>query len=332
MLVPMSRNRAFLAAALILGGLTAAARTNHAQLAQPMTIVGQYKGQTVLLTATRRSAGAIESLQWDGMEFLDASDHGRHLQSAISFDDLNECDNPTEAGASRDGTGPRASSSRLLDASVRDNVLRTDTQMAFWLRRGKWTACGEVKNDNLATSLSSTRLAKSVRFLRGFGNVIEHKISFDLARARSLAQFEVLTAYMPKHFDTFYRYNPADAQLQPLSDGPGEQELPVVLATSDGQHALGLYTPQAAQAGLNGPGYGRWRFSDARVTKSNVVFRQRNAGAGPHAFVVYTVFGSLEDVRATLGKLYESLPPSTVARNASEQSDPAAEVGVLAKN
>jgi hypothetical protein len=31
-----------------------------------------------------------------------------------------------------------------------------------------------------------------------------------------------------------------------LSDGPGEQDLPVVLATSDGKHALGLFTPLAA--------------------------------------------------------------------------------------
>ena len=134
-------------------------------------------------------------------------------------------------------------------------------------------------------------------FLPGYSNVLEHRISFDLTEPRSLAQFEALTAYMPGRFDTFYRYNPANAQLLPLTDGPGEQEMPVVLSTRDGAYALGLYTPQAQGAGLRGPGYGRWRFADQRVTKSNVVFRQENAEAGSHRFLVLSVFGTLEDVR-----------------------------------
>ncbi len=301
-----------MAAALFMGAVTAVAQSNpQPQLVQPLTIHGQYKGQTVLLTATRRSAGAIESLQWGGMEFLDASDHGRHLQSAISFDGLGECDNPTEAGASRDGSGPNRSSSRLLAASAAGNVLSTRSEMAYWLRKGQRSAeCRAAMNDGSASRVSSTQLTKTVRFLPGAHNVIEHQISFDLARPRSLAVVEVLTAYMPDRFSVFYRFNPASTHLETLSDGPGEQELPVVLATSDGQHALGLYTPKTGDAGVNGPGYGRFRFDHAPVTKSNVVFRLQNATAGAHRFVVYTVFGTVDDVRLTLGKLYSKKLPN----------------------
>ncbi|MGH9808323.1 MAG: hypothetical protein ACRD9W_13880, partial [Terriglobia bacterium] len=125
-----------MAGALFLGAVTAVAQSNDQPGAAPsMTIFGQFKGRTVMVTATHRSAGAIESLQWGGTEFIDANDHGRDLQSAVSFDGLTECDNPTEAGASRDG--PEASSSLLLKASASDNILRTQSQMAYWLRPGQ---------------------------------------------------------------------------------------------------------------------------------------------------------------------------------------------------
>lgn len=330
--IPATRRGAFLGASFFLGAVTAVAQSNpHLHSVQAMAIHGQFKDGAVMVTATGRSAGAIESLQWDGMEFLDASDHGRHLQSAVSFDGLTECDNPTEAGASRDGSGSNTSSSRLLSASTAGNVLSTHSQMAYWLRLGQRSAaCGLARND-LSTPLSSTRLTKSVRFLPGYDNVLEHRISFDLARPRALAQFEVLTAYMPEHFDTFYRFNPRNARMEPLDDGPGEQKYPVVLATRDGAHALGLYTPQSQGAGFKGPGYGRWRFDRARVTKSNVVFRQENAAAGSHRFLVFSVFGTLEDVRATLIKLRRDSGLKVVER-APEPIGADARIGALARN
>ena len=198
-------NRFILGGAVLFGALTFVALSDaHVRPQPPLTISGEFKGHSVLVTAMPRSAGAIELLQWGGTEYIDASDHGRHLQSAVSFDGLTECDNPTEAGASRDGLN--SSSSVLLKASSSENVLRTQSRMAYWLRLGQHRACGEARND-LATPVSSTVLTKSVRLLPGYNNVLEHRISFDLARPRSLAQFEVLTAYMPARFDTFYLFN-----------------------------------------------------------------------------------------------------------------------------
>jgi hypothetical protein len=327
--VRYARKQLLLVGAVMLGGLTFVALSN-AQMRplKPLTISGEFKGRSVMVTAMPRSAGAIESLQWGGIEFIDASDHGRHLQSAVSFDGLTECDNPTEAGASRDG--PNSSSSLLLMASASDNVLRTQSRMAYWLRLGQRRECGQAKND-LATPVSSTMLTKSVRFLPGYKNVLEHRISFDLARPRSLAQFEVLTAYMPSRFDTFYVFNPTTSQIEPISDGPGEQQFPVVLSSADGTNALALYTPQPGALGLAGPGYGRWRFGNERVTKSNVVFRQANAGRGGHSFLVYSVFGSLTDVRSTLARLAKDTPVS-VADGAPEPFAAEPPVDVLAKN
>jgi len=59
----------------------------------------------IVITTTSRLAGAIHSLKWNDMEFIDSLDHGRQLQSACSFDMARpgpfwaECFNPTEAGS-----------------------------------------------------------------------------------------------------------------------------------------------------------------------------------------------------------------------------------------
>jgi hypothetical protein len=80
------------------------------------------------------------------------------------------------------------------------------------------------------------------------------------------AVFEALTGYMPAEFSRFLTFEPARG-LQPLSDGPGEQHLPVVLATPDGAYAMGVYSPDQPAAGFPESGYGRFRFPDEKVVK-----------------------------------------------------------------
>ena len=58
----------------------------------------------IVIRTTNRLAGAIDSLTWNGKQFIDSADHGRQLQSACSFHDLRgrfvpETFNPTEAGS-----------------------------------------------------------------------------------------------------------------------------------------------------------------------------------------------------------------------------------------
>ena len=100
----------------LLMAVTGPAQPNQTHDAAPMTIRGLFNGQLVTVTASHRTAGAIEFLRWGGIEFINAYDHGRELQSAASFDGLTECDNPTEAGSRRDGEGPRSSS--LLHSGI----------------------------------------------------------------------------------------------------------------------------------------------------------------------------------------------------------------------
>jgi len=90
----------------------------------------------IVITTTNRLAGAIDSLTWNGKEFIDSFDHGRQLQSAASFN-FRATDpfwaeryNPIEAGSQSDGVG-KTSSSKLLSLHAQGAELQTTSRMAF---------------------------------------------------------------------------------------------------------------------------------------------------------------------------------------------------------
>ncbi|NCX97204.1 MAG: hypothetical protein EBX35_01045 [Planctomycetia bacterium] len=268
-------------------------------------IRGAAGGSEIVITTTSRLAGAIHSLTWRGREFIDSLDHGRQLQSASNLDVdgklLNECFNPTEAGCERDMAGP-TSSSRLLYLSARDRELVTVTQMAFWLRPGQASGGNPALN---TTALSNHLLEKHVRIGVGeLEHAIRHAVTFTLPadERHERATFEILTGYMPPEFGTFLGLRP-DGSLVELGPGPGEQLLPVILATADGEHAMGCWSPAMARTTGRPPTYGRFSFPDQKVVKWNCVVREADAAglaAGSHPYLVYSAVGTREQVRATL--------------------------------
>lgn len=274
-------------------------------------------GSEVVIRTTTRLAGAIDSLTWNGREFIDSFDHGRQLQSACSFDCARpgpfwaECYNPTEAGSRRDGAGP-TSTSRLLMLRADANELRTLVQPAFWLAPGEESADRPALNES---ALSDHRIAKRVRI--GYGemtNVVEYEVTFTLPpdERHHFGQFEAVTGYMPAEFGSFYRYEATNGELLPLSDGPGEQADPVVLATPNGSHAMGVYSPAQPSPGFEKVGYGRFRFPNDRVTKWNCVFRERNTSglpSGDRRYRMFVVVGALTDVRRTMQALHREFAP-----------------------
>src|ERR1019366_7148711 len=120
---------------------------------------------TIVITTTRRLAGAIDSLQWNGHEFINSADHGRQMQSAASFDNTPEANaetfNPTEAGSRRDGDGTN-STSRLLKLSASGNHLR-----AQMISTGR-------KFEQAARRVSSVTVASRA----GFGRIKSLRIGF----------------------------------------------------------------------------------------------------------------------------------------------------------
>lgn len=266
----------------------------------------------IVITTTDRVAGAIDSLTWNGKEFIDSADHGRQLQSASNLDCGTpircETFNPTEAGSCRDGAGGR-SSSRLLFLATGSNALQSVTQMAFWLAPGEASETSAGHPAKNTTLLSNHLLAKHVRIGHpGLPHVIDYNVLFTVpvGEHHTEATFEALTAYMPPVFSRFLRFDAQNGRLEPISDGPGENPDPVVLATPDGSHAMGIFAPPQDLRGMIGPGYGRFRFEEARVVKWNCVFRLRDpAGisSGTYPFRMHVVVGDLETVRTSLQTL-----------------------------
>ncbi|HEY6169422.1 MAG TPA: hypothetical protein VI454_15380 [Verrucomicrobiae bacterium] len=259
----------------------------------------------IVITSTARFAGAIHSVTWNGKEFIDSTDHGRQLQSAINCDlgtpIIAETFNPTEAGSRLDGAGPK-SSSRLLRLIAKSNVLQTTTQMAFWLAPGEKSEGDPAKN---TTILSDHVVTKRVEIgWRGMHHVIRYDVTFGLpvGERHNESVFEAVTGYMPAEFSRFLKFNPASGELEPLEAGNGEQNFPVVLATENGGHAMGIFSPEA------GPRYGRFRFSEASVVKWNCVFRRRDPAygvtPGDYAFRQFVIVGDLVAVRDSLRALH----------------------------
>jgi hypothetical protein len=274
-------------------------------------IRGWFRNSHIVITTTQRLAGAVHSVRWNGVEFIDSTDHGRQLQSACSFDNGQpgpfwaECFNPTEAGSRADGTG-ESSTSRLLSLSSTKDELRTLTQMAFWLAPGERSEGRPALNQ---TTLSNHKVAKHIRIgHNGIPNVLEYDVTFTVPpnEPHRYAQFEALTGYMPDVFGSFLRFDPMTGQLVPLSDGPGEQPYPVVLSTPDGGYAMGICSTEVPENKGGRPGYGRFRFVRERVVKWNCVFRVRREDgvpAGDYTYRMFVVLGTREDVRQALVKL-----------------------------
>ncbi len=260
----------------------------------------------IVITTTARLAGAIHSLTWDGKEFINSTDHGRQLQSACSFDNSPtanaETFNPTEAGSRRDHIGP-TSTSRLVELSAKENRLHTRTQMAFWLAPGERSEGQLARNTN---TLSDCVLTKDVSIgYERWPQALDYRVTFTVPTnaTHTSAQFEALTGYMPPEFDTFWQFNPKTQKLEPLTDGPGEINNPVVLATADGRHAMGIFAPPQSRPATIGPSYGRWRFNDHRVVKWNCVFRVRDANGirhGDHSCQMLVSVGTLAEVERML--------------------------------
>ena len=270
----------------------------------------------IVITTTARLAGAIHSLTWNGQEFIDSADHGRQLQSAANFDAggalTSETFNPTEAGSRADGAGDK-STSKLLHLVARENKLQTTTQMAFWLRPGETSDNQPAKNTTL---LSNHLVTKRVQIgYRDLPHVIQYDVTFNIpvGERHQQAVFEAVTGYMPAMFGIFRSFDPRQNQLQLLSDGPGEQELPVILATASGSHAMGVYSPDQPSPGFEKVGYGRFRFPAEKVTKWNCVFRkrdiQRGLPAGEYSFRCFVAVGDLATVQDSLRQVWRSFQP-----------------------
>ena len=276
------------------------------------TISRAFDGSSIAVGISSRTAGAIDSLTWGGTQFINAYDHGRELQSAAAYDGFGECLNPTEAGNDSDATGPR-SASLLTALQVGSTTLLTRSQMAYFMAPGRPVGNCPKGPGPYAGPRSDDVLTKRVTLgAAGVANAIEYRATFTTARAHASATFEAATAYMPPEFSRFSSFDPATGQAAPLSAGPGEQGVPVILSNADGSRAMGVYSPALPQPSVPNAGYGRFSFAALpgagnATVKWNCVFRENNIPAGDHTYTCYVLVGTLQNVQAGMVSLRSAL-------------------------
>jgi len=74
-----------------------------------------------------------------------------------------------------------------------------------------------------------------------------------------LVQYEALTGYLNGEFNTFFQYNQNSQTLTQTNNLPdGEYNKPIVISTSDGQYAMGIYSPEIPRNEIWGQGYGQF--------------------------------------------------------------------------
>ena len=263
------------------------------------------KNGNVTITADPGWGGAIVSLTYMGLETVNNDDHGRQIQSAMSFDDWGECYNPTEAGSRDDVSG---SSSLVQYMNNMNNVLSTSTDAAFWLPPGTYYGhqCG-TKIPQEMTAQNETRtdgymIDKVVSF-DSIPNAIKFKLTYKVPHFHEKGTFE-FTGYHTEDFQYFYTYDPKTRTTKDLLADEwinvGEQPLPIIM--SNNLTTIGVYSPPD---GLGGPGFGRWKFFWSKTSKWNIVWRERKIPAGTEIKrTAYMCVGSRDSVRQCLDALY----------------------------
>ncbi len=254
-------------------------------------------------------AGAISGLTFRGKSYVNAADHGRLIQSALSLDGWGECLNPTEAGSVADGR-QRRTTSILERQEIRGNTSFSRTRMAFWMPPGAPhlvnpfdlkvystpQPCSTDKSKAGVTgalnrnAVSDVRLEKQIEVGHFMANLIRFRLTFDLPSAHRQAVFEPLTAYLEPEFDRFYALEPTGALVSIRPVHSGRRSL--IAATSDGKHAMGF---ASSDAGMD---IGAFRWPD--TSKLNCFTARAPVARGDHAFECLIAVGTLEEVRRAL--------------------------------
>jgi hypothetical protein len=270
-----------------------------------LSISGIVDGSTMTISTSSRTAGAIDSLVWRNKQFINATDHGRELQTASSFDGHGESFNPTEAGNISDGP---TSSSVLNYSTTTNNSLTTIISPAYWLPPD---GIHPAFNTNI---VSNHLIQKDVTIgSHNLSNIIEYKASFYLPVVHQSATFEVVTGYMTNDFTSYWKYNPQTDDLQSfVPSSSGEQSSPLIFSTPDQQYAMGIYSPGLPQPSWPGAGYGQFNYSGdpaSGTNKWNCVYRETNLAIGNYSYTCYIAVGSLDTVCAAMRELYIQLNP-----------------------
>lgn len=279
-------------------------------------ISGIVDGDELVLTVSARFAGAVESIIWRGKEFINIYDHGRQISYAWQMNGHGECLNPTEPGSASDLFSPSSTSELLEVCRPQPNLLTTRIHPAFWLAPGEQGFCDAntvtAVNDEL---VSDHTLYKTIEIgYQGIENVIAFTAEITVPRDYATLFLEVPTGYLTYEFTDYWRFDPGSGELtEPESQDLVEpwsfvnvSQIPPILATEDGQYAMGAYSPENVLV-YEILMYDVPNPAD-RTNKWNIIVHEVPAPAGVYTYDSFVIVGTLEQVQQGMEALFRLHP------------------------
>lgn len=231
----------------------------------------------IALRLSRRLAGAVEGLTWNGIAFLADADPGDALQARVTHG---------RSRASEAGDGSAAQRLRSLRAGR--SWVETVTRLAW---DGPEAAPDIVLHKRVGLGLP------------GLGNAVEVQAGFALSEPATAIRFAPLTAAVPADFTEAWRFDPATGAVSRLDPTISDHPQPVILALPGGSHAIGIWSPARPEGDAAAPRAGFAIRPGADATRLDCHFQVAPAAAGTHDFACYALIGSLTDVRNALRSL-----------------------------
>ena len=278
----------------------------------------QVTNSVLAVTTSARDGGSVCSLVYRGKELVNDFDHGRQLQVAWSYNDLDEAYNPTEAGSDRDGKGLH-STSQLISVRVESNTLRTVSHPAYW----RHTSLAEQYRKNTALITKDTLSKQITLGHNGDPHVLvfdtQITLSTELTGPRMTSlRIEAPTLYASRDLNCHTLLDLADGTLTrvPLRSQTKNQMNTVInrvtrcdhvpiMSTPDEQYAVAFYSPEQ----VNFWSYFTWDVpSDDPVfacSKITAFFKHPAEAGQAYAYRTWVIVGSLAAVKSSIRKLYE---------------------------
>ncbi len=273
----------------------------------------QITNEIISVTISARDAGAVCSLVYGGKEFVNDDDHGRQMQVAWIYNDMDEAYNPTEAGSCRDGTGSKTTS-QLLSVQIQSNTLRTVNHPAYW----RHTDMPEKHRSNTALVTRDTLAKKLTLGHDGNPNVLVFDtvvtISPELTGPPVTSlRIEAPTLYATADLSRHYLFNLASGALTSVPSRSNRKNilntrisrvtrrnLIPILSSPDGRYSVAFYTPQAE----NFWAYFTWDVPGICV-KVTTFFKHAVKTGQSYSYRNFVIVGDMATVKASAMQLHK---------------------------
>ena len=264
---------------------------------------------------SKRDAGAVSSIIYNGHEFVNDYDHGRQMQVAWVYNEEGDIYNPTEAGSAEDYTKP-TSTSKLLSVNIEGNKIITENHPAYWWGPGKGLNAKTVTKDTLKKTITiGYRGDPQVIVFDTVITVSPELTGPPITKIRVVSPALYTSWAMTEH----YQFDLRDGTMEKIPVPAGsdmaksrfidrmrfnkERKRIPILSSLDERYAIGLYTPQSENFWV----YSSYNFPRTppanACNKVTCRFLHFAETGRTYTYRTFVIVGNLESVKNSARKL-----------------------------